>query len=330
MVTGLTYSLDSTQLNNALDIVESECKAAQSLARVLRKIIPREIVVARILYIGLTIRLILLFRNFSHAVIFVDGVLAVILLVGLCVLSPEIRAIRRLRYIQSSLGIKQFSWFYEFQRPGKRLLLLALSSLLGLCLPIISQGRSWTLDIIALCSILVFSVIYGQHRIRTLRPVKDLLVRNERLQTILLNKQSTLIELAEGMTISISEADYKEIARIEKALISLDRERTIEQIRDKIDDSERAVQQSITVLQKKSTIEPAIRLKIQTQIDELSANPQPPSARENIDGAWRLPVPETSWDILYTLVGYPQRIVVHDLLKRDMLEHQNLESKDSA
>jgi hypothetical protein len=201
---------------------------------------------------------------------------------------------------------------------------------MALILLFISPGRSWLIEIIAACFIFACLVIFSQLRPRTLRPVEELLVTNDLLRSRLLGMQKNLEESREAKTVSIPEAEYKQIARIEQALISLDRKRTIEQRRKEPNKSMYAVQQSRTILKKKSALEPSIRLRIQTRIDELTTDPQPLDASLGSDSTWRLSVPGTSWQISYTLVGDPQFIMINDLLKKAKSKQKNQEREDSA
>ena len=149
---------------------------------------------------------------------------------------------------------------------------------------------------------------------RNLMLFENRLRDSEQLRASLINQRNTVSEA--GVTMSIPEAEYKEIARIERALVNVERQRAIKASANKRQVQLLPVQQSAAVIEQKASLEPPIRIKVQTCIDELSANPQPENAQAGPDGKWQLVVPETRLQISYAFAEHPQRILVQELSEK--------------
>ena len=132
---------------------------------------------------------------------------------------------------------------------------------------------------------------------------------NEQLRKRLIIQRESLAESGERGTVSIPEADYKWIARFERAIVSHDRQ----QVLQKKGPALRAIELSPTSFKVRSSMEAAARLEVQNQIEHLSRDPRPVNARADAGGKCCLQVPESSWEISYSLVGDPQRVRIHDI-----------------
>jgi hypothetical protein len=162
-------------------------------------------------------------------------------------------------------------------------------------------------------TLLALGLIWFLHLIirRALMLSENRLMDSEQLRASLITQRDRAREA--GGTISFPEAEYKEIARIERALVNLERQRAIKANASKRQVQLLPVQQSAAVIGQKASLEPPIRIKVQTCIDELSTNPHPANAEAGPDGKWQLAVPETRLQISYAFGEHPQRILIEEL-----------------
>lgn len=175
----------------------------------------------------------------------------------------------------------------------------------------VERRNPWIVDFGFILFALSFMLFLTLIVHRSLMIFENRLRDSERLRASLIDQRNTVREA--GVTISIPEAEYKEIARIERALVNLERQRAIKASANKRQVRLLPVQQTAAVIEQKASLDPPIRIKVQTCIDELSTNPHPENAEAKPDGKWQLEVPETRLQISYSFAEHPQRILVQEL-----------------
>jgi len=320
----ITYSLDTKKLEDAVGILDSELSALNSCIRVqIDANASWPVNIGQYVFL-FTVAVIAILSN--HRWVPLDVVvpsIAALFLVWFLVASPStlrvFRAFIQLRRVQRDLGLDRVKWFVGWKEGGARMLRMA-PFYLGILLVVSAfskiQTGSWIRDAALIAGALCMGMSLRLVSSRALVPFERRVQETTILRSALLSKMTQATLSAENRTISLPEVEYKQIARIERALISLDRKQVVKQISTNRETSVCAVQQSVSVMRKTSALESTDRLRVQTRIDELSADPEPPDALRDSDGVSWVPVPQTSWAITYTLVGSPPRIVIHDLKSR--------------
>jgi hypothetical protein len=316
-----SYELDSAKLTDALAIVNHELDVLKSLLRTREHSEPRIRISIYLLFVAFLSISILGTHRWLSTRTFLLAFATFFVAYGLVSFFGGWKALReqrRLRQTQRALGLRPDSWvgFVGWKEAGLRyargapMILLYLG---GSAIAIVGWWRKnlWMTDagaaLVALGSAMFSVFIFGRDLQLFRKRVED----TEQLLDSLLSQQ---VSLDKGPAISIPEAQYKEIARIERALVNLDRQKAISQRAKSLSPLARAVQQSTTVIAKKATMEPFVRARVQTKIDELSTNPRPAGSRQEPDGHIRLPVAGTLWEISYLLVENQQRTLIQDLL----------------
>jgi hypothetical protein len=320
------YYLDSKKLVDALAILEKELDVFGKFVQVERETAPRvKLTMDLSSIVFVSVGIVLNHEWVSGWTALVTGVLiyAGYFLAVFLSNREGIRASRRLRKTQKSLGLESEKGFVGWKEFKKRLpaaivtlLLFILSLVLFFAFLDSPLYRRWLIDlsviVLMLSSMRFFSVIAR----RNLMLLQRRLASASQLRDTL--EQATPTDKYGQYMISIPEAEYKQIARIERALINLERQSAISRAA-KSSETGLAVQQSNAVLKAKSELAPAARIKVQTTIDELSTNYRPADSRLSPDGDWRLPVAETAWEISYALAENPPRILIRDLLKTNQV-----------
>jgi hypothetical protein len=334
MQTSLVYNIDSEKLNDALAILDKELEVFNSLVQIDQKFAPRIRFAIFAFFLGLA--MILMLRA-HHLISFMIGwVLAAgfflgYLLVLTIVLFKEFPAYKLLRRTQRNLGLapEKLIRFVGWKEAKARLLPVILKLLLDIIAAAIivasyltENFNPWIFDFGILLLALTESIFFDFVTRRNLLLMQHRLESAKQLESTLLSQQKSQPETQGQLTISIPESEYKDIARIERALVNLDRQRAIKRTAKKGRTTALAVQQSASVLKAKSELEPSVRIRVQTRIDELSTNPAPTDSRHTPNGDWRLPVAETFWEISYAVAEDPPRILVQDLLPSGQPERQ--------
>jgi hypothetical protein len=316
-----SYHLDSNKLNDVIAIVEGETAVLRSLVQIQQQIVPRLKAVAYSFFLSLIVfEMLSIHEWFSYEVFRIVLPAFLVTYVPVCAIVgwKELRATRRLRQTQRSLGltpdkfIRFVGWSESWQRfvRGSPMVVLFVAGFFIADFGV-KQRNPWVVDLgfILFALSLMFFVTFMVRR--SLMLFENRLRESERLKASLINQRDTVREA--GVTISIPEAEYKEIARIERALVNVERQRAIKASANKKQVQLLPVQQSAAVIEQKASLEPPIRIKVQTCIDELSANPQPENAQAGPDGKWQLEVPETRLHISYAFAEHPRRILVKEL-----------------
>jgi len=147
---------------------------------------------------------------------------------------------------------------------------------------------------------------------RTLIPVQRRVNETEVLRAALLSKE---IEAERTGNVTISEREYKHIARIERALVARERADALAQLSNTRAAVYWVVQQSATAIAATSSLPPETRLKVQSRIEDLSTSPEPADVRRESADVWSVVVPETDREIRYSVGSNPRRIIIHDVVR---------------
>lgn len=118
--------------------------------------------------------------------------------------------------------------------------------------------------------------------------------------------------------VSIDADEYDQIARIERAHIIADRQRSIDQGLKEARTSGYLIQRSHEMQAAKAKLDPATAVLVENQILQLTTDPMPTGTAQHPDtGIFRLRVPETEVEILYKVDEDSRRIRVGKLLTSD-------------
>jgi hypothetical protein len=148
----------------------------------------------------------------------------------------------------------------------------------------------------------------------------------QKLETILA-LQKTLMKQKEGpatgrvSSAQLSPSEYEEIARIETTQIIEDRARSIGLAQNEPPDATYLIQNSKEMLSGKHQLDLETRTRVETAIFQLSTDPSPPDAvKDSETGVLRLPVPETSVEIVYHIDEEQRRIFLLSLNRSNASE----------
>ncbi len=316
-----SYHLDSDKLDDVVEIVEGELEVLRSLVRSQQKAAPRLEMIVWSFFVGLILILMLGVHewvSYETWRILLPVYLVVYVAACLMIGWKEMSATVNLRVTQRSLGLTpdKFIRFVGWNELWQRLVRgfpMAVLFIGGFFLAnwAVERRNAWIVDFgFTLVAISFIGFLHLVLR-RTLMLSENRLKDAEQLRLSLISQRDTARET--GVTISFSEVVYKEIARIERALVNLERQRAIKANANKRRTQLLPVQQSVAVVGQKASLEPPIRIKVQTCIDELSTDPRPANAQAGPDGKWRLEVPETRFQISYAFAEHPQRILIEEL-----------------
>ena len=175
---------------------------------------------------------------------------------------------------------------------------------IGLLFPVSFVGLvGFALAVVGLSSIFLHFMRRGEARLKV---VND-------LQTSL-SKHEKSFEEDSQQRISIDADEYDLIARIERAQIIADRQRSIDKGVKEARTAGYLIQQSRDVIDSKSRLDPAIRPLVEDQILQLTTDPAPIGSREEPgSGLIRLLVPETPVEIVYQVDRDNHRLRVFSL-----------------
>jgi hypothetical protein len=259
-------------------------------------------------------------RLVSFPVLVVVGVIVYIAYLIVCVVVSwkEIRKFRGLRQKQKALGLSpdkyiSFVGREEFKFRIVRILPASILTLMGMAMMMIAivYENPWLSDIgvlvMAVPSALVARFALG----RNILLFENRLKSSQKLLDILIAERDANRD--KETIIQIANEQYKEISRIERAVVSLDRQRAMRENRKRPGQA-LPIQQSRTVLNGKAELAPFVRTRVQTAIEELSHDAHPAASIQQPDGNWLLPVPDTSLGILYTISEKPPRVLIQNLL----------------
>lgn len=315
-----TYSLDAKKVQDAVGILDSELESLNSCIRIQRNANSGwRIAIWYAAIFAAAIIVMLMNHGWVSSYVAWLCIAASLLICSLVTLPSTVRTFRaffQLRRSQRDLGLDRFKWFVGWREAGARMLRIAPFYLGIFLISFQYDAGSWIGDARILAGAVCMGISLHLLTSRALRPFETRVKETEILRSALLRRQSLSTFSGENATISLPGVEYKEIARIERALISLDRRRAVKQISTNREASIWAVQRSTRAMAKISALESAVQLRVQTRVDELSMNPEPGDAVKDTGGVWCVPVPQTAWAIAYTLAGNPQRIMIHDLLER--------------
>jgi hypothetical protein len=322
MQTESTYSLELDRVKDALSILDSEVEALKNYLKSQQQLNKANFLVY-IFFVSIATLFILANHNlltFETGLMLGAAICTPLFLITTFYLFRGIGAFRQLRQEQRELALEPIGWFVDWKEYKVRLV-LQIPVALGLIIFVISiflrKFNLWIFDagIVAyIIGLLVSSSLLAK---RGSLLFETKLEEAERLRSSLLNRQTLSQRFGAEQSVSIPEEEYKQIARIERALIVRERRQAIKKSSKKPDNSVWAVQASASAMTKKSTLDDSARLMIQTRIDELTTNQQPADAHKDAEGFWRLPVPQTSLEISYTLLEDRKCIVIHALLERE-------------
>jgi len=326
-----SYRLDSKKLNDVIAVVAGETEVLRSLVRIQQRSVPRLNLAVYSFFLGLfALELLGSHELLSYDILKFLLPAFVVVYVSACTIIgwKEIPATRQLRQTQRSLGLipDKFIRFVGWSESWHRLvraLPMAVLFIAGIAIANFGAGRKnpWMLDVGFLLFATSF-VLFLPFIVRRSLMLSENRVKNSDRLLVSLESQRKRVKESGG-AISIPEAEYKEIGRIERALVNLERQRAIKTAGQKRQVQLVPVQQSAAVIEQKASLEPPVRIKVQTCIDELSANPHPENAEATPDGKWQLSVPETRLQILYAFADHPRRILVGEL-SEDLLEQKPL------
>ena len=324
------------RLEDAESILDAELEALESCAKISREVNSGwHIISGYIFWVGILVIGMLLnhaWISWDMATISFWAWFVVYFLSALPAVTRSVRTFLYLRRLQRNLGLHRIGWFVGWKEFGIRLSRM-LPGYLGMTACGVSifyrDSHAWIVDVGLVSLTLGFVVTMRLISNRSLVPIQKAMEQNERLRLTLVSGQESYSGLASDQLISIPEIEYKQIAGIERALVFIDRQQTIEESLKTSNTSVWAVRQSANTMKKKLVLEPPVLLRVQTRIYDLSTTPRPMDARRDANGIWRVPVPETSYEILYTVAEDSHCIMVQDLFEKSDLKRQDLEGSSA-
>lgn len=330
------YELDATQFDQALAILRKEQQANmpsrwQRVFYVLLSICVYGFVA--VLFFGIIFLFTILLSEYVLNIPFV--VLGVILFfLTLIVLPLNVPLLRKLRHqirLVRSLGLSQFfkaPWKAERRKRRLRNIMVLLVVLFGFSVTVfhfigvvvftvfgVFERGFNPLKFLMGLIIILFDIIILLAFIFFLlmRRYKQRLEVVAQLQTSLAGYKDAA-EQDEGKRINIPSEEYEQIAQIERAQILFEREKNILASFEEPDVPYYSVQKSRSVREALHQLDPATRLAVEDQIDELGIEPRlsgvTSDPKTNIH---RLRVPETSVEITFTVDHDNRRVKILSL-----------------
>lgn len=321
MTTTYTYALDAKKVEVAIGALDQELNSLNSYRQASRELTDGWRASMFYYFIGAAAGIVLLINHGwlsgGLGALFVYGCLLVMLLLTSPALIRSVRNFRKLRRAQRDLGVDPVHWFVGWKEIKARLPWLLLFYLgLGLGFAAIARDvGAWLRDALGLLAALCIFLFQRIMLKRQLVPIETRIREANALREALVRGETSPDSTA-ASTISISDVDYKEIARIERALIERDRKQTVKDSLQSRAASVWPVRQSRSVTAKLLALEPAVQLRVQARIDELTMHPEPSDATKDTDDNHFVQVLQTDWTISYRLVRTPRCIMIRDLLER--------------
>lgn len=240
METKTTYTLDAEKLSDAIAILDSETNELRQVVQLRHKSLPLIKVTIYIFIAGAAALWLLTLHQWifpEAAMLYGLIFFAAYMLTALLLSYPSMRAFYRLRRVQRSLGLEPEKHLASWQEARARIRLM-IPSLVGfLALNgsaayffIWEEFNPWIFDVGILSHLLGLVISANLIESRSSRMLQERLQVAEQLRASLLSRQKSSSGSGKGLTISVPEAEYKEIARIERALVNLERARLIKQI----------------------------------------------------------------------------------------------------
>lgn len=294
-----TYTLDAEKLADAIAIIDGETNELKRIAQIRDKSLTRINAIIYIFTAGAAALFILPIHELiipETAVFYGLIFFAAYMLVAIIFSYESLRAFYRLRRVQRGLGLQPEKYFVTWQEFKSRIplmipfvagLLIAGGSLAAWAYYYSNYRiyNPWFLDLAVLSYLLGLLISINLVESKSAEKLKERLLAGERLRASLLSRQKASTDSGQGLTISMPEAEYKEIARIEKALIDLRRQRAIRQSHGKAETSALEADESqredkeyapIVTLDAKTELEgfsPELQSEVKQIIKQLAQSP---------------------------------------------------------
>lgn len=326
-MTASHYELDPRRLDDAIRILEAELAVTRPFFAQRRRLVPYS---QRGLFVvsGLAA---LIFVSWNHAWlsdamapwalgVFVGVPFAVVQAIGL----GQLPAFRRIRHTQARLGIERARYlqFVGWTELRRRALVFAplLFCTLMFPLSVVLDWNPLVQDAWCVAFAVAFASAFSHVERRNEVWQREIMGfdESERLLKVLLEHKAAAADAPAPEPLGLSAADYRQIARIERALVGRERLASVRlnARRTRTGRQEWVVLQSAAVMDQKSRLDPSTRLQVQDWIDELSANPRPAGAVQDADGVWWAPVPGTDRRVAFFVTPDANEVLVRDLLPR--------------
>ena len=321
MTTTYTYALDPKKVEVAIGILDQELNVLNSYKQASRELTVGWRVSISYYFIGAAAVILLLINHgwllWELGALFVYGFLFVMFLLTLPALIRSVRNFRKLRHAQRDLGVDPVRWLIGWKEAKARLpwLLLFYFGLGLVSAAIALDVGAWLRDALWVLAALCFLLFQRMMHKRQLIPVETRIREANALREVLVSGETSPKPTGGVSTISLSDVDYKVIARIERVLIERDRKQTVKDSLQRQAGSVWPVRRSASVTAKLLALETAVQLRIQARIDELTMHPEPSDATKDTDDNHFVQVSQTDWAISYRLVRNPRWIMIRDLLE---------------
>ena len=326
------YELDATQFDQALAIVRKEQQANmpsrwQRICYVLLRIcvygfVASFVIVTIVSFMNIFLPTLRERRTWVYVGSFLKILISMLFFLTLIILPLNVLLLRKLRHqirLVRKLGLSQFfkaAWRAERRKQRFRNILVLLIVSLGLFFILIGfvsvvfityiMGlEAWlVVSIILLFYIIIFLALIFFHLIRRYKQRLEVVAR---LQSSLAGYKDAA-EQAEGKRIDIPSEEYEQIARIERSQILFERENILASFKE-ADVSYYSVQKSRSLREALDQLDPATRLAVEDQIDELAIEPQLADVTSDpATNTCRLRVPETRVEISFTVDDDNRRV----------------------
>ena len=328
------YELDATQLDQALTILRKEQQANmpsrwQRISYVLLSVCVYGFVASFFFNV-----IIIFFMRKSWVYVLIPSVVfgGILVILTLIILPLNVPLLRKLRHqirLVRSLGLAQFfkaPWKSERRKRRLRNIMVLFVVLFGLSVTVFQfvgtvvftvfvvfeegfdrleflMGLIIVLSDIIICLAFIFFLLMRRYK-RRLEVVGQLHSSLAGYKDV-----ADAAEIDESTRINIPMEEYEQIAQIERSQILLEREKNIMASFKEPDVSFYSVQKSRSLREALDQIDPAERLAVENQIDELTSEPEPKGVTiEPKTNIHRLRVPETDHEIAFK-VDYDDRRV---------------------
>lgn len=321
------YELDATQLDQALTILRKEQQANmpsrwQRISYVLLSVCVYGFVASFFFNV-----IIIFFMRKSWVYVLIPSVVfgGILVILTLIILPLNVPLLRKLRHqirLVRSLGLAQFfkaPWKSERRKRRLRNIMVLFVVLFGLSVTVFQfvgtvvftvfgvfeegfdrleflMGLIIVLSDIIICLAFIFFLLMRRYK-RRLEVVGQLHSSLAGYKDV-----ADAAEIDEGTRIDIPTEEYEQIAQIERRQILFEREMNILASFEEPDVSYYSVQKSHSLRKALNQLDPATRLVVEHQIDDLTSEPKLPGVtRDPETNISRLRIPETDLEIAFTV-----------------------------